>query len=238
MKKKENKPFKQFFETYVSKPLAASTAIIPGFYLFQLKSAKQLGQAAPKFNLFTAFKDGFKASPTIGLIVGTQMIAQEKIESKIHEVGVEKGLPSTVISATSVGLVSAPFLAAFNGQTMGYTPFQAIRNMTLKQTCAITAREALAVLALNKSKDVSGYTKKQLGDNKAVEYGTAFVVGAAASVASHPCDAALTLWQKKIAIQSMKQLSKGVMARGGACGLFTALYLASKDTIDHGVSKV
>jgi hypothetical protein len=238
MKNTNKEPFKQFFETYISKPLAAAMAIVPSFYLFQVKSAKQLGQGAPKFNLFAALKDGFKASPTIGLIVGTQMIAQEKITKKLHEHGVKEGWPSTVMSTIVVGLVSAPFLAAFNGQTMGYTPFQAIRNMTLKQTGAITAREAFAVLALNEPKDVSGYTKKQLGDNKAVEYGTAFVVGAGASIASHPCDAALTLWQKKIAIQSMKQLSKGAMARAGACGLFTTLYLASKDTIDQGISKL
>lgn len=123
-------------------PLAAAVSIVPVFYAFVVKSAQQTGMPIPKMTVSQAFKVGIKAALPSGGTVGAQMLLQNKINKKCQKYFGEKSIASTLVSSMAVGVISAPILAIFNGQTMGYTFMQSMQKLSAKQVCAITARES------------------------------------------------------------------------------------------------
>lgn len=219
---------------YVVPPVAASAAIIPVFYGFIAKSAQQTGNPIPKMLVMSVFKEGFKAAPTIGVIVGTQMIAQNAVEKalKKNKTGQEKESFMTMLaSSIIVGGVSAPTLAVFNGQTMGRSIQASLKELSPKQTMAIVTRETSFLFSLRISDPVGNAMKKVGGDNKAVEYFSAFVSGAIGSIVGHPADTALTRWQKGMKIENFRQLMAGAPMKAVAVGGFAMIYKLVKEIL-------
>lgn len=86
-----------------------------------------------------ALKAGVKVAPTVGVIIGTQMIVQSIVEKALLKDEQQPASFATILaSVIIVGGVSAPPLAVFNGQTMGRTimPVPAITfNETNRSHC-------------------------------------------------------------------------------------------------------
>jgi hypothetical protein len=207
---------------YAIPPLAASAAIVPVFYGFEAKSALQLGNSYPRMTPHYALRSGLKASPTIGAIVGTQMIVQKGIEEKLSQDG-NRGFYTMLASSMLVGTVSAPLLAIFNGQTMGRSPMDSLQGLSLKQSGAIIARETSFLFSVRVSEPVSKSMKEMGGDHPLIEHGAAFLTGMIGSVCGHPADTALTLWQNGRNM-AVSQSMRGAIPKALACGGFTAIY--------------
>lgn len=213
---------------YATPPAAAAFAIIPVYYGFVAKSAQQIGKPIPRMTLYEAFKGGLKASPTIGAIVGTQMIVQsvaEKMLMKNSECkNNEPDFFRMFASALMVGSISAPALAIFNGQTMGQTAKESLRRLSAKQAGAIVSRETSFLFSIRISDPVSNAMKSVFGDNKIVEYVSAFFSGAVGSIIGHPADTALTLWQNRMKVTHARQLMWGAPMKALATGGFAMCY--------------
>jgi hypothetical protein len=106
---------------YAAPPMAASLAIIPVFPGFTAKSALQTGGVIP--SLTQSLRQGCKAAPTIGVIVGTQIGIQKALEKAFYS---PSSFTSILASSLTVGTLSAPALAVFNGQTMGRTVLESV----------------------------------------------------------------------------------------------------------------
>ncbi len=219
---------------YVTPPLAASIAICPVFYLLMVKSAQQVQEPIPKFN-WSAVKTGFRAAPTIGMTIGIQMFAQERIEKIVMNITGNqdaKGMTSMMISSAMVGLISAPTLAIFNGQTIkGRTSIESLKQLTAKQVIAIVTRETSFLLALRISDPASEAMQSITGDNLLSKYGSIFMTGVVSSMIGHPADTVLTLWQKNMPVISCRQLMRGSITKAVAVGGFSILYNAISNTL-------
>lgn len=172
---------------------AAAGAIVPPYYFFVRKSWEQQGKPVPSMTMREVVMGGVKAAPTIGTIVGTQMIVQalvEKALAKARKNGDDQppGFGTMLGSSAFVGGVSAPFLAIFNGQTMGLSPMQSLSALSPRQVAAIVTRETSFLFSLRISDPLSEQMKQIAGDNKAVEYGSAALSGGIGSVIGHPAD--------------------------------------------------
>ena len=217
--------------SYIIPPAAASLAIIPVYYGFVAKSAKQLGNPIPRFNLNNTVVGGFKAAPTIGAIVGTQMIAQRFIEQSLERyanVTTEPSFVKMFAAAVGGGILSAPALAILNGQTMGQGVIESLSKLTLKQTSLIVIRESSFLFSIRISDPVGLLMRERLGDNATVDYASAFISGAIGSVIGHPADTLLTLAQKGIKVQSWRHMMQGAMIKAVAVGGFSLGYKATR----------
>ncbi|MBS3904359.1 MAG: hypothetical protein KGZ39_03430 [Simkania sp.] len=222
---------------YLIPPAAASAAIVPVFYGFIAKSALQVGAPIPKMPIIEVLKGGFKAAPTIGAIVGTQIAVQKAVEKVLAKGshGDQETASSARILASSmiVGGASAPALAVFNGQTMGRSIVESLKKLTAKQAGAIVVRETSFLFSLRISDPLGRAMKQVGGDNKAVEYGAAFTSGAIGSVIGHPADTALTLWQRNIQIDSFRSLMRGSPVKAVAVGGFAVCYKFIKEKLEE-----
>ncbi len=213
---------------YLIPPAAASAAIIPVFYGFMGKSALQKGLEMPRFNFKEAVIKGVKASP----ILAIQVVAQTAIEQGIGKYfpAGESKTSSMVLSALIVGAISAPSLAVFNGQSMGYSWKESMKKLTVKQTGAIVARETSFLFAIRISDPVSDAMKEHFGDNKAVGYSSAFITGAIGSLVGHPADTILTCGQAGIKVQA-RHLLRGATVRAGTVGALSVIYKFVKESL-------
>lgn len=212
-------------KTYMVPSFAAGVAIVPTFYGFVVKSAQQAGEPVPHMRLREALGGGVRAAPTLGVIVGTQMAAQGILEKLFAAKGREKGSDfwSMLCSAIVVGLVSAPILAIFNGQTMGRSMSQSLRELSAKQAGAILARETSFLLALRVSDPISEKLKRIYGNGPVVNCGVPFLSGAIGSFVGHAPDTLLTRLQKGKATHC-RQLMLGSPAKAAAVGCFSMIY--------------
>lgn len=222
---------------YLIPPSAASAAIVPVYYGFIVKSAQQAGNSIPRISLIEALKGGCKAAPTIGIIVGTQMVVQSIAEKTLMKFSSnKKDQPSGFIrmfaSSMIVGVVSAPALAVFNGQTMGRKVLVSLKDLSAKQAGAIVARETSFLFSLRVSGPVSELMKRKFGDNKMVEYGSTFLSGAIGSLIGHPADTALTRWQKGMETKNFRQAMKGGPIKAVAVGGFSVCYKIMKEILE------
>lgn len=225
---------------YVVPPMAASAAIVLPFRDLMAKSAFQLGYQGPYLrvnNVLTyitfekGLKEGFKAAPTVGAIVGTQMIVQSIVEKKLLGESGEINLSTTLISSAIVGAISAPVLAVFNGQTMGWTIRESLRKFSCKQGMAIAVQETAFVGGISVADHLAAIMKRTFGDNKAVDYAAAFVAGASGSLIGHPANTALTRWQNGKIVEGGSQLMWGSLRKARAIGIFSLCYKLGKDTL-------
>jgi hypothetical protein len=212
---------------HVTPPLAAGAAIIPTFYGFELKSARQLGESRPRFSPL----GGFRAAPTVGAIFGTQMAAQLAVEKAVMP-GEKAGFSSILLSSFFVGGLSAPALAVFNGQTMKKTAKESLRALSIKQSLAIIARETSFLFSIRISNYVSDRMKEHFGENKAIVYASTFASGAIGSLFGHPADTALTIWQKGMKITTLRILMNGSLSRSITVGTFACCYKITSELLE------
>ena len=219
---------------YLTPPIAASAAIVPVFPGFVAKSAQQIGKPIPKMTFKEMLVGGLKVSPTIGFIVGTQMIVQniaEKALMKNSKNSDEPNFLQMLASSVLVGGISAPALAVFNRQTMGQTVAESLKSLSAREVLAIVSRETSFLFSLRISDPLSQAMKRYSGDNKAVDYSSAFVSGVVGSIIGNPFDAALTLWQKGMKVENFYQLMRGSPIRALSIGGFSVFYKLAKDII-------
>lgn len=221
-----------FIGPYVVPPVAASVAIVPAFRDMIIKSAQQKGMPIPCLSFGTSMKEGLRAAPTVGAIVGTQMVIQGVIEKVLSGESKAKSLSSTLASSAIVGTASAPILAVFNGQTMGWTVRQSIQRFSVRQSVAIAIQETAFVGGLSIADQLSEAMKKSLGNNKTVDYTAAFVAGAIGSLTGHPANTALTRWQSRMPVDNFYQLMRGSMRKAKAVGIFSVVYKLGKEILN------
>lgn len=220
---------------YVVPPIAASAAIVPVFRDMIAKSALQKGQPVPSMTILMSVKEGIKAAPIVGAIVGTQMIVQNFVEKALSKESNEGSLSSALVSSAVVGATSAPVLAVFNGQTMGWTIRESLRKFSARQGMTIAIQETAFVGGLSVADRLAVAMRKTFGHNKAVDYTAAFVAGAAGSLAGHPANTALTRWQSGMTVDSVSQLMWGSARKARAVGAFSVIYKLGKEVLNPTV---
>lgn len=213
---------------YVIPPGSAFVAIIPVFPDLIAKSAQQKGQPIPKMTSVEVLKEGLKAAPTVGFIVGGQMNIQNEVEERLVKRYGVSNWATTIASSAIVGACSAPILAVFNGQTMKQTVLESLRKLSLKQAAAITMQETAFVAGLSVGDKVAAVMRMYLGDHTAIDYITAYVTGAAGSLAGHPANTALTRWQSGMRVES-HHLMWGAARKARAVGGFAVGYKLCKN---------
>ncbi|ADI37923.1 putative membrane protein [Waddlia chondrophila 2032/99] len=219
---------------YIIPPVSAGASIIPVFRGFIIKSAQQLGKPAPRMTVFRGLWEGLRASPTIGAVIGAQLVIQEIAEKKLFTPPIEGQQPSLLsmlVSSAFVGTLSAPGLAVFNGQSMGKSLMQSLKGLSLLQTAAIVARETCFLLSIRISDPVSNHMKNKFGDHPSVIYGSTFFSAAFGSLISHPADTALTCWQKGIQVNNLSHAMKGGPVKALAVGSFAVAYKITKEAL-------
>jgi hypothetical protein len=218
---------------YAVPPVAAAVAIVPVFRDLIAKSAQQKGLPVPSMTSVECMKEGIKAAPTVGAIVGVQMALQHMVEQAL--VGESKSLWSTVKSSAIVGTASAPVLAVFNGQTMGWTVAESLRKFSPRQGIAIACQETAFVGGLSAADRLAVVMRKKFGNNKVVDYTAAFIAGVLGSLVGHPGNTALTLWQSGLKVENPRQLMWGSARKARAIGVFSLGYKFVKDLLNSTV---
>jgi hypothetical protein len=229
---------------YVVPPVAASAAIVPAFYDMIAKSALQKGELAPSMtfkNVLNGIRRGCGAAPTVGLLVGTQMILKGRVDQALvktfphlfAEGSNQANAGLTLASSAVVGVISSPFLAVYNGKTMvpAWTVRESLSRFSLKQAGAITLQETGFVAGLAAADLVSVPMKQRLGDNKAVECLAAATSGALGSLVGHAGNTALTRWQNKMTVDSLRQLSWGSLRKARGNAVFAVVYKLAKEAL-------
>jgi hypothetical protein len=220
---------------YVVPPFAASAAIIPVFRDMVAKSAQQVGKPVPSMTFIEGVKGGAKAAPTVGAIVGTQMVIQNKVEKALVGDSSKPSLFFMLASAAIVGTISAPVLAVFNGQTMGRGIRESLRKFSPWQGAAIAFQETAFVFGLSAADLLATEMRKKIGDTKVVDYTAAFVAGAGGSLSGHIANTALTRWQAGLTVDHFGQLMWGAARKARAIGCFSVLYKFGKETLNPTV---
>jgi hypothetical protein len=222
---------------YFVPPLAASVAIIPSFRDMVAKSAQQRGQPIPSMTVLENLKGGLKAAPTVGAIVGTQMVVQRLVEKALTKESDTENLSSTLASSAIVGIASAPVLAVFNGQTMGLSVRESIQKFSIRQGLAISVQETAFVGGLSVADKLAVIMKRKFGNNKVVDYTAAFIAGATGSLAGHPANTALTRWQSGMQLDSFSQSMWGAARKARAVGCFSVVYKFAKEILNPNLEE-
>lgn len=223
-----SKGFISELTAFVPPIASAAFAITPTFWLFKIKSAQQAGDPISRFTVTSSLKDGIKAAPFLGAVVGVQLKTEKFVKEKLFEIfqlgtKEERGFWLSFTSSAIVGALSAPLWTVFNARTMNIPLKKAFKNFP-KQALAISFRETAFLIPLS-------YQPKNTGDSKIQEYFMEFMKGAAISACGHPADTLSTLWQKGKNLQNISQLKNGLVARATGVGLFTVLYKFGNETI-------
>ncbi len=226
---------------YVIPPVAASVAIIPCFYGAIVKTAQQAEEPVPRIalrklnakiphiTLRELTKRSFKASPTVGCVIGTQVVVQGLVEKVLKKSPSDEdsnlnNFSHMLISSVIVGAASIPGIAAYNGQTMGRHVIDSLKMLSRWEAMAILTRQVSLVFSLRITEPLNIHMKELTGD-KMTLYGSATISGMIGSIIGHPADTALTRWQKNLKIKNLRQLMNGAVSRTIAGGAFAACYI-------------
>lgn len=212
------------FMPYVAPVFAASVAIVPAFRDLIWKSELQKGELISRVTFWEGMKKGYKKSPTVAVLVGTQMVLQNGVEKVFAGEEDQTSLSSMLASSAVVGAASSPLVAIFNGQTMGWSVRESLRKFSGKQGFAVIMQETSFVGGLSAADRLGNVMKSYFGDNKAVEYTAAFLSGALGSLAGHPANTALTRWQIGMTVDFPGQLMWGAARKARAIGTFAVVY--------------
>jgi hypothetical protein len=215
---------------YVVPPIAAAFSIMPAFRDLMIKSGQQKGEKKPQVTYLDAFKEGRKVAPTVGTIIGIQVITQQWIQEKMFGKGADD-IAANAVSSGIVGLISSPFIAIFNGRTMGFDRRTSLKRLDPAQTLAIITQETCFVGGMSVAGRVSSVMKRKFGDNKVVDYSSAYIAGAAGSLAGHPANTAFTRWQSGMKVENFRQLWWGAARRTHAIGIFATAYKFGKENL-------
>jgi hypothetical protein len=205
---------------YVVQPVAATCAIVPAFNDLVKKSTEQRGDLVTKMKAKDWVTGVFKTAPTVGGIVGLQMVLQPFVENFLKGDEKKESLLLKFESAAIIGVASSPCLAVYNGYTNGATLGKSLRMFSVKQCLAISVQETAFVGGLTVADSLAVVMKGQFGDNKVVEYVATCTAGAMGSLAGHPANTALTRWQSGKTIDSVRQLMWGATRKTRAIMFF------------------
>jgi hypothetical protein len=216
---------REIWNSYIAGPIAGALAIIPVFYGFEAKSDQQLGKPIRPINLKKSLIEGRNAAPIIGIQMAIQNVVEKALMKQFQNDPKERPpFAAMLISSMIVGFLSTPPLAIFNGKAMGQTPMESLKALSRWQTGAIVARETSFLFSLRIIDPIKSVMKRTFGDNKATEYGSAFIGGGIGSLIGHPADTALTLWQKEMKIESLSQTMRGAPVKAITVAVFAVLY--------------
>jgi hypothetical protein len=215
--------------------IAASAAIVPAFRDLAAKSAQQMGQSVPTLSSRELLKGGVKLAPTVGGIIGMQMVLQGIVQRALYKEGEKASFSAMVASSACVASVSAPFIAIFNGKTMGWSEAKTIQKFTRQQGLVIVVQETAFVLGISAADRLADIMKSKLGDNRLVEYSAAFTAGALGSLAGHPANTVLTRLQNELPLGGFRQSFWGAAHRARAIGIFSVSYKLGKELLNFTV---
>ena len=221
--------------SFVVPPLSAAAAIVFPFRDMMTKSLLQTGQSVRHITILEGLREGFKAAPTVGFIVGAQLPLQKFVERKMVGESKKESLPSMLASSAVVGALSSLPLAVFNGKTMGWSIMNSVRRFSVKQGLAIAGQETGFVAGMSSADSLAKVMERKFGKNKVVEYTAAFASGAAGSLAGHVGNTALTRWQKGMTVDTLRQSMLGCVPRARALGVFAVLYKITKEKLNSTV---
>ncbi len=227
---------------YIAPPVAASVAIVPAYYDMVITRFMQKGLPVPNMYARQVVKGGVGAMPSVGALVGTQMVLQDRVEKALvktfphlFEKDSNKAKASlTLASSAIVGGLSSPFLAVYNGKTMmpPWRVKESLSKFSLKQAGAITLQQTGFVTGLAAADLVSAQMKQKLGDNKPVEYLAAATAGGFGSIFGHAGNTALTRWQNGMTVNSFRQLSWGALRKARGNAVFAVFYKLGKEALN------
>lgn len=225
-------PWWDSLKSAVTAPLAAALAITPVYNFFANKSALQLGEPLPQLTLKERVKGGLKLSPSVGVVVGSQMGIQSLVEDALNEGQKEKNLANSLKSAAIVGTLTSPFVAAFNGKIRGMPLAKIMKSLKSPYMVgAVAAQETAFVGGISGADKVIVELKKRLGDNPLVNEMGAFVAGAFGSLAGHPANTAITRWQEGMKVRP-EHLMRGASQKAIGTGIFAVVYNLAKNILN------
>jgi hypothetical protein len=224
------------FSSLAESGLIASTAIVLPFRDLIAKSYQQTGQPVPKITFLKGVKEGVKAAPTIGFIVGGQLWLSKWIDQQWKNKGfvndpTKFNYLKTFGTPAVVGLVTSPLLAIFNGYTNGLTAKDALLQLKGRaglMLCGTIALQETAFVAGIKAKE----QMKGFVENPFAVYGATFAAGAIGSLTGHPFNTALTRWQKNMSV-SRHQLYLGAVRKTRAVGWFALIMKCQEDALNY-----
>lgn len=219
-------------------PLAASLAMfpLPICYGYAWKSARQLGTRMP--SLKRIFLNSFKMAPTMGVIVGIQMAAENAFESMTRnkfEVKDNSSIKTASASSLIGALASVYPIVVVNGWTINKCMKDSLKDLTFKKSCAIVANEMCFILALKTcglwSQRVPSSNENPLAENLRV-----MLSATIGTVIGHPFDTMLTCWQRQKKIENFRRLMRGVIPNIITTACFTLIYhnIEKSWIMDHG----
>jgi hypothetical protein len=221
------------FAPYAVPPVVATVAIVPVYRDLVAKSFEQKGLTVPKMTIMEGLKLGFKAAPITGALVGAQLVLKEYVDNKLKKHVKEQRFLSvltTVGSPAVVGFVTAPILAAFNGQTMGVSWMNSLRQLRgrrgLNVCMAFALQETACVAGLT-----AGSQMNNFGNDPVASYATTFTVGVLGSLAGHAFNTSITRWQSDMTVFP-NQLMWGAVRRARAIGFFAVFIKFGSETLN------
>lgn len=213
----------------LSKPVAASAAIVFPFREFMVKSRLQTNTTYHDITWSAGLKGGLQATKSAGPLVGAQTVIKEKLETNLKKKTELGDKAIAVASAVTVGFFSTPFVAVFNGHSMGWKWHQSLKKLNARQFAATTLQESGFVAGVTAAGKVSEVMKEHLGDYKVLDLAAAYVSGAAGSLAGHPGNTYITRDQANMKTAfTFQQLTLGAARRANGAGVFTVLYTLAK----------
>lgn len=221
-----NNYYYQNYGSYVVPPVAATLSIVPAYYYLVKKSALQASKPM-ELSYAECFKMGMKAAPTVGGLVGYQMVLNERIERSLN-LQKDSSFTSKLAVAAVVASLSTPLIALVNGQALGQKGLLPLKNLSKMQAVAITAQETAFVLGLSAAENVSAEMHLRGWTHPAVDYGSAYLAGFMGSMVGHPANAWLTLMQAGVREMHPSMLSRGTLTKAHGIGLFAMTYYGVK----------
>ena len=237
--------FWQSLKAYAVPPVAASLAVVPVYFDLVAKNAMQMGKTPVSMSLREAVKGGVCLAPSTGVLVGSQMVLQPLVEQALTDMfphfftadSMAAKASLTLGASAAVGVLSSPFVAVFNGQSMN-PPLgvkKTLSSLSFKKASAITLQETGFVVGIAAADVVSAPMKQMLGDHKSVEYLAAAVSGALGSLAGNPGNTALTRWQNGLGVDNVRQLGLGSFRRARALSTFSVGYKCLKESFNSSL---
>lgn len=179
-----------------SAPIIAGGSIIPAWGYFLRKSALQLGNQIPSHTIIHDLKEGFKASPMVAAIVGTQLLGIKALNSIVND-GDRPGVFMTLGNTIGVSALSVPILAALNGKANGLKWKESIKQLDKVQSGCLLIREIGFLGANVLGAPCCAALKPYIGDSKAMEYVASSIISFVGSYLGHPADTILNRLQMK-----------------------------------------
>jgi hypothetical protein len=210
--------------------VAAGAAIVPLFYLFEVKTSQQTAAPIPMFLPSQALRNGLHAAPITGAMIGAQRVAQLGFEKAMQSSPQEKeSFLSAMVSAAFVGCVSTHPMAIFQGLTRGKTVDESLKALTWKHAVACAYMEVGFLFGMGSIRPMEEFFREKFGKKKSIEYAATFTSGAVGAAFGHAGDAAFTMLQNNVKIERVTQLARGGPVRAVAVGAFTCFYKAIKE---------